>query len=157
MSVVIADRSRLSFLALRRRFNNLRARLRVHPVAGLFNWVGPAERLIIAPQELRTADPTRAAEIYAGRFAFAGKVVVCDGRSPFEMAAPSEEWADVLLGFGWLRHLRAADFDHQPRQCPRPGRRMDRAAGRLAFGRLAAGDRGAAHHLLAVPVAAHPP
>ena len=109
MSVVIADRSRLSWLALRRRFNNLRARLKVHPVAGLFNWVGPAERLIIAPQELRTADPTRAAEIYAGRFAFAGKVVVCDGRSPFEMGAPSEEWADVLLGFGWLRHLRAAD------------------------------------------------
>ena len=109
MSVVIADRSRLSWLAVRRRFNNLRARLKVHPVAGLFNWVGPAERLIIAPQELRTADPTRAAEIYAGRFAFAGKVVVCDGRSPFEMAAPSEEWADVLLGFGWLRHLRAAD------------------------------------------------
>ncbi len=109
MSVVIADRSRLSWLAARRQFNNLRARLKVHPVAGVFNWVGPAERLIIAPQELRTADPTRAAEIYAGRFAFAGKVVVCDGRSPFEMAAPSEEWADVLLGFGWLRHLRAAD------------------------------------------------
>ena len=62
MSVVIADRSRLSWLALRRRFNNLRARLKVHPVAGLFNWVGPAERLVIAPQELRTADPTRAAE-----------------------------------------------------------------------------------------------
>jgi uncharacterized heparinase superfamily protein len=25
------------------------------------------------------------------------------------MAPPSDEWADVLLGFGWLRHLRAAD------------------------------------------------
>src|ERR1700750_1790170 len=109
MSVVIADRSRLSFLAFRRRFNNLRARLKVHPVAGVFNWVGPAERLIIAPQELRTADPTRAAEIYAGRFAFAGKVVICDGRSPFEMLAPSDDWAVALHGFGWLRHFGAAE------------------------------------------------
>src|ERR1700729_3544636 len=106
MSVVIADRSRLSWLALRRRFNNLKARVKVHPWASL---VAPSERLVIAPQELRTADPTRAGEIYAGRFAFAGKVVVCDGRSPFEMEPPSDEWADILLGFGWLRHLRAAD------------------------------------------------
>ena len=40
---------------------------------------------------------------------FAGKVIVCDSRSPFEMAAPSEDWAVSLLGFGWLRHLRAAE------------------------------------------------
>jgi uncharacterized heparinase superfamily protein len=109
MSVVIADRSRLSWLALRRRLSNLTARAKVHPVTGLVYWVAPSERLVIAPQELRTTDPTRAADIYAGRFSFAGKVVVCDGRSPFEMVPPSEEWAEVLLGFGWLRHLRAAD------------------------------------------------
>ena len=65
--------------------------------------------LLIAPQDLRTADPTRASEIYAGRFAFAGKIVSCDGRSPFEMEPPSDEWAETLLGFGWLRHLRAAE------------------------------------------------
>src|SRR5204862_2293614 len=47
-------------------------------------------------------------EIYAGRFAFAGKVVTCDSRSPFEMAPPSEDWAAALFGFSWLRHLRAA-------------------------------------------------
>jgi uncharacterized heparinase superfamily protein len=58
---------------------------------------------------LRTADGTRASEIYSGRFAFAGKVVICDGRSPFEFNPPSEEWATELCGFGWLRHLRAAD------------------------------------------------
>ena len=67
------------------------------------------DRLLIAPQDLRTADATRASEIYSGRFAFAGKVVVCDGRSVFEMEPPSDEWAATLLGFGWLRHLRAAD------------------------------------------------
>jgi uncharacterized heparinase superfamily protein len=58
---------------------------------------------------LRTSDATRASEIYAGRFAFAGKVVSCDSRSPFEMTPPSEDWAAALFGFGWLRHLRAAD------------------------------------------------
>src|SRR5262249_57143943 len=67
------------------------------------------DRLVTAQQDLRPADPTRAGEIYAGRFAFAGKIVICDGRSPFEMVPPSEEWEEVLLGFGWLRHLRAAE------------------------------------------------
>jgi uncharacterized heparinase superfamily protein len=106
---VIADRSRLSWLAFRRRLNILKGRAIVHPLAGLIYWPPAGERLVIAPQELRTADPTRASEIYGGRFAFAGKIVVCDGRSPFEMAPPNEEWAEMLLGFGWLRHLRAAD------------------------------------------------
>jgi uncharacterized heparinase superfamily protein len=66
------------------------------------------ERLLIAPQDLRTGDPTVANEVYAGEFAFAGKVVVTEGRSPFEVGPPSREWSEQLLGFGWLRHLRAA-------------------------------------------------
>jgi uncharacterized heparinase superfamily protein len=72
-------------------------------------WPGRADRLIIAPHDLRTADATRAAEIYAGRFVFAGKIVTCHGRSIFDIEPPSEDWEVALLGFGWLRHLRAAD------------------------------------------------
>jgi len=68
-----------------------------------------ADRLIIAPQDLRTTDATRAAEIYAGRFVFAGKIVTCHGRSIFDVEPPSEDWEAALFGFGWLRHLRAAD------------------------------------------------
>lgn len=67
------------------------------------------DRIVIAPQDLRTTDPTRAGEIYAGRFAFAGKVVEGLGRSPFSVEPPSEEWARELHGFSWLRHMRAAD------------------------------------------------
>jgi uncharacterized heparinase superfamily protein len=67
------------------------------------------DRLVIAPQDLRTADATQAAEIHSGRFVFAGKVAVCDGRSPFEISPPSEEWAIGLHGFSWLRHLRTSD------------------------------------------------
>src|SRR6266852_9735521 len=105
----IVERTRLSLFAASRTLRTFLARLNAHP---LFRWhffPTGADRLLIAPQDLRTADPTRASEIYAGRFAFAGKIVICDGRSPFEMIPPSDEWATQLLGFGWLRHLRAAE------------------------------------------------
>jgi uncharacterized heparinase superfamily protein len=85
------------------------AQYNAHPCVRWRFFPPNTDRLVIAPQDLRTADATRANEIYAGRFAFAGRIVVCDGRSPFEMPEPSDEWAAALLGFGWLRHLRAAD------------------------------------------------
>jgi len=107
--VSIADRGRLASLMLRRKFVHLYGRVASSPLMQLPRLPGKPERLVIAPQDLRTADPTRASEIYGGRFAFAGKIVLCDGRSPFEMAPPSEEWAAILFSFGWLRHLRAAE------------------------------------------------
>src|ERR1700722_12702531 len=105
--VSLRNRGRLSWLALRRGLDHAVAR--VLTLLGWPSWLRKADRIVIAPQDLRTADPTRAAEIYGGRFAFAGKVVVCDGRSAFEMVPPSDEWAETLLSFGWLRHLRAAE------------------------------------------------
>ncbi|SFH00375.1 heparinase II/III family protein [Methylobacterium gossipiicola] len=65
--------------------------------------------LVIAPHDLRTSDATFADDIYAGLFVFAGRSLSVSGRSPFDYAPPSPEWADALYGFGWLRHLRAAD------------------------------------------------
>ncbi len=65
-------------------------------------------RLLFAPQDLRTADPTIATDIYSGFFAFAGRSITTSGRSPFEFAPPSRAWGEALYGFGWLRHLRAA-------------------------------------------------
>jgi uncharacterized heparinase superfamily protein len=65
--------------------------------------------LVIAPHDLRTRDATFADDIYAGLFVFAGRSLSVSGRSPFDYAPPSPEWADALYGFGWLRHLRAAD------------------------------------------------
>ncbi len=109
MRVSVAEQARLSVYIGRRAYRSLIARINSHP---LLRWRfagAAADRLVIAPQDLRTADATRASEIYAGRFAFAGKVVICDRRSPFEMTPPSDEWAVTLLSFSWLRHLRAAD------------------------------------------------
>jgi uncharacterized heparinase superfamily protein len=104
----IAERARLSLFVVRRGVGLMTGRARAHP---LLRWRFSAgtDRLLIAPQDLRTADPTRASEIYAGRFAFAGKIMICDGRSPFTLTAPSPEWAEGLAGFAWLRHLRAAE------------------------------------------------
>ena len=70
---------------------------------------GARSQLLIAPPDLRTADPTIAVEIYGGRFAFAGHVVETAGKSPFDIGPPSEDWLRELHSFGWLRHLRAAD------------------------------------------------
>jgi uncharacterized heparinase superfamily protein len=105
----IAERGRLLWLVLRRGLSYALGRLAALRALRFVRWPGPPDRLVIAPQNLRTADPTRASEIYAGRFALAGKIVVCDSRSPFEMEPPSPEWAEALLGFNWLRHLRAAE------------------------------------------------
>ena len=99
----------MAAFAARRALRTAWGQLNAHPVVRWRFTPAMSDRLLIAPQDLRTADPTRASEIYAGRFAFAGKIVICDGRSPFEIEPPSEEWSDQLLGFGWLRHLRAAE------------------------------------------------
>jgi uncharacterized heparinase superfamily protein len=68
----------------------------------------PARHLLIAPQDIRTSDPSIAVDIYAGLFTLGGRVVHADGTSVFEIAAPSWLWAAELHGFSWLRHLRLA-------------------------------------------------
>jgi uncharacterized heparinase superfamily protein len=107
--VSVAHRRRISILIVRRFARRTIARASDGPAALSRLWPGRADRLTIAPHDLRTADATRAAEIYAGRFVFAGKIVTCHSRSVFDLEPPSEDWEAALLGFGWLRHLRAAD------------------------------------------------
>lgn len=68
-----------------------------------------ATRLLFAPHDLRTADPTIAGDVYAGYYTFAGRTQRSHGESPFDVEPPSEAWAEALYGFGWLRHMRAAD------------------------------------------------
>ncbi|WP_426438375.1 heparinase II/III family protein [Bradyrhizobium genosp. P] len=105
----VAQSRRISTLIAGRFARSVIARASGGGIALSRLWPGRTDRLIIAPHDLRTADATRAAEIYAGRFVFAGKIVTCHGRSIFDLEPPSEDWEAALLGFGWLRHLRAAD------------------------------------------------
>ena len=98
--VSVAEGTKLSVVLALGLVGRITSRVAAHPIVHWPFSFGKADRIVIAPQDLRTSDATRASEIYAGRFAFAGKVVTCDSRSPFEMNPPSEDWAASLFGFG---------------------------------------------------------
>ncbi len=75
-------------------------------------WVaGPpaAHQLFIVPQDLRTADPSFASELYDGYFGLAGAVALTGSESPFTVLPPSPAWQRELYTFSWLRNLHAAD------------------------------------------------
>lgn len=68
-----------------------------------------ADRLLIVPQDLRTADPSLWHEYQLGQFGLAGMIAHIDDHSPFEIEPPSPGWSRALHGFSWLRHLAAVD------------------------------------------------
>ena len=74
---------------------------------GWFSRANIPERLLLAPQDLRTPDPTAARDIYSGRFFLAGKLVDCETANPFQKAGAPITWQQELHSFGWLRHLEA--------------------------------------------------
>ena len=76
-----------------------------------FRFASAPDRLIVAPTDLRIADPYIAEEFHLGRFPLAGRILVCEGVSPFELDGPTPAFDAALHGFRWLRHLRAADSD----------------------------------------------
>jgi uncharacterized heparinase superfamily protein len=108
-TIAPGDRLRLVLHRAGRLGRRLRLGAIAGPVGRLRTARGATSQLLIAPPDLRTADPTMAMEIYAGRFALAGNVVETGGRSPFDTGPPSQEWLRELHSFAWLRHLRAAD------------------------------------------------
>ena len=78
----------------------------------LFRWrfTGAAPTgFIIAPRDLRPTDSNRALEFYGGHYSFGNEHVSTGGESPFSVSSPSDDWFAFLHGFGWLRHMRAAD------------------------------------------------
>lgn len=67
-----------------------------------------AHHLHIIPQDLRTADPSFASELYDGYFGLAGTVALTGSESPFTILPPSPLWHKELYAFGWLHNLEAA-------------------------------------------------
>jgi uncharacterized heparinase superfamily protein len=65
------------------------------------------ERLLIAPHDLRTADPIIAQEFYSGHYSLGGITIDAQGKSPFIIKAENQAWEKELHGFGWLRHFTA--------------------------------------------------
>ena len=104
-------------------------------------------KLLIAPQDIRTSDPTIAAEIYAGQLKLAGKLLETHGRSPFEMEPPSEAFAvelhDLILESG----IDACVYGHHHRNIPAfsigKTRMLTNQLGYVRYGEHAGFDPGA--------------
>ncbi len=105
----LADTARIWRLVTRHAVSRLGLRLASAITSRFSGFRAPATGLAIAPQDIRTADPTIASDIYSGLFVFSGTIVEVSGHGPFGVVPPDEEWARALHGFAWLRHLRAAD------------------------------------------------
>jgi uncharacterized heparinase superfamily protein len=100
--------TRLWTLAAKAFWRRARRRLRAGP-AYRWRYSGRTpERVLIAPPDLRLADPQIAMEIYYGRFPLSGHLVETGGQSPFRAEVHDRGWQRSLHGFRWLRHMRAA-------------------------------------------------
>jgi uncharacterized heparinase superfamily protein len=111
LSIADGSTAHLWALAAREVWRRARRRLRAGPV---YRWRYSGrtpERVLIAPPDLRLADPQIALEIYYGRFPLSGHLVETGGQSPFQMAVADRGWKKSLHGFRWLRHMRAAGSD----------------------------------------------
>jgi uncharacterized heparinase superfamily protein len=106
--VAAGNTTRLWALVAREYWRRARRRLRAGPVYRWRYTGRTPERVLIAPPDLRLADPQIALEIYYGRFPFSGHMVETGGRSPFQMEVANRGWQKSLHGFRWLRHMRAA-------------------------------------------------
>lgn len=104
----LATRARATAFAAGR-YGRLAVRNVLHSRLLRWRYRGPRiERLVLMPPDLRTADPSFAAEIYHGHFGLAGEIAMTGTESPFLIEPPSEAWKRELHGFGWLRHFHAA-------------------------------------------------
>lgn len=102
------DATRVWALVARELWRRTRRRLRSGPVYRWRYTGRTPDRVLIAPPDLRLADPQIATEIYYGRFPLAGHLVETGGRSPFQIEVANRAWRKSLHGFRWLRHMRAA-------------------------------------------------
>jgi len=84
------------------------ARMVAQALAHLKRRDAPFQHLVIVPPDLRAADPSFWREVQGGHFGLAGAVAELNGRTPFEVNAPSAAWAEQLHTFAWLRHLEAS-------------------------------------------------
>lgn len=108
MALEAGNTTRIWMLVTKEIWRKTRRRLRGGPV---YRWRYSGrtpERVLIAPPDLRLADPQIALEIYYGRYPFSGHLVETGGESPFQIEVPNRGWQKSLHGFRWLRHMRAA-------------------------------------------------
>ncbi len=99
---------RVGMLVAKEVWRKTRRRLRSGPAYRWRHSGRTPERVLIAPPDLRLADPQIALEIYYGRYPLSGHMVETGGQSPFQIQVNDRGWKKSLHGFRWLRHMRAA-------------------------------------------------
>lgn len=108
MAIPAGNTTGLWTLVAKEFWRKTRRRIRSGPV---YRWRYSGrtpERVLIAPPDLRLADPQIALEIYYGRYPLSGHLVETGGQSPFLVEVPNRGWLKSLHGFRWLRHMRAS-------------------------------------------------
>ena len=68
-----------------------------------------ADEILLMPQEMRTADASFADEIAHGMFGLGGPSPRSAASRSSIFRPPTSAWTRSLHGFGWLRHLTAAN------------------------------------------------
>ncbi len=111
MTFSLSDRRRTTGFYLTEAWQRFARRLALGRISAVRFAGTVPNRLIVAPIDLRVADPHIATEIYYGRFPFGGAYIDTEGASPFQIPAPTPGFMAELHGFGWLRHMRAANHD----------------------------------------------
>jgi uncharacterized heparinase superfamily protein len=72
-------------------------------------WAGASrEELAEVLGEFRPTDRDSIAEMMAGRYLLASRLVDTAGLSPFAMSDEPPDWMEALRSFSWLRHFREA-------------------------------------------------
>ncbi len=110
-SLTFHERQRMTRLWLDRAKRSTVSRILHSPLMRWQFGAPVADELLLAPQELRTADASFASEVAQGLFGLGGTVAALGRGSVFDVTPPNANWNRRLHGFAWLRHLSAADSD----------------------------------------------
>ena len=111
MPGILGDRPQIWGMLAGEMWRKTRTAIRSGPLAKWrFTGLTP-ERILIAPPDLRIADPQIAIEFYNGRFPLGNTVVEATTQSPFQVENANRAWLAALHNFRWLRHSRAADTE----------------------------------------------
>lgn len=114
----LAERARIAMLSSDRSRRAAVSRMLSSPLLRWRYASRAPDQLLIVPQDLRTADASFWQEVRLGQFGLAGSLADTGELSPFDIAPPTPAWERALHGFGWLRHLGAAD-DSEARRLAR--------------------------------------
>ena len=107
----LAERLKIRSLAVEQTRRRAITRTLSSPLLRWSFGTAAADQILIVPQELRADDPSFWFEVESGQFGLASEIADLKGASPFRIVPPSISWERELHGFGWLRHLAAAEND----------------------------------------------